>query len=181
MKESASRAGQVPSGYLCLQALGPFPPEFCGLEWVTGSDVCWSPAGGVGSKAKFLESKEAWQVSLGRPACKRCPRLPGSTLCAAGGATRRQEMPPCHRPGSHHLGPPQKGLPREGPARGACCSCVFGDFWQAWAKAAWVPPVLAWMKVGAPAHFLQEPHVHCLFCCGVGQSQPSPHCVGLAD
>lgn len=102
-------------------------------------------------------------------------------LCAARGATRRQEMPPCHRPGSHHLGRPQKGLPRGRAARGACCSCVLGDFWQAWAKAAWVPPVLAWMKVGAPAHFLQEPHVHCLFSCGVGQSQPSPHCVGLAS
>ena len=63
--------------------MGPYPPEFCGLEWVTGSDMCWSPAGGFGSKAKFLESKEAWQASLGRPACKHCPRLPGSALCSS--------------------------------------------------------------------------------------------------
>ena len=84
-------------------------------------------------------------------------------------------MPPCHRPGSHQLGPPQKGLPRERPPLpgGACCTCVFVDFWQAWAKAAWVTPALAWMKVGVPGHFLQEPHVHCLFCrCAVVEASP---------
>ena len=46
------------------------------------------------------------------------------------------------------------------PPEGACCTCVFVDFWQAWAKAAWVPPALAWMKVGVPG--------------------PSPYSVGLA-